>query len=312
MSRQARSGISRAVTGPFHAGELALQRRAGVGDDARDVGRIIRSTIPAGAARYLARQSFAVAASVEREGRVWASLLSGPEGFVRVAGETTLQLAAQPLPGDPLAAALESAGPLGLLVLDPRTRQRLRFNGRGRMTGDGVVLTVEQAYGNCPKYIQRRTLESGGGPAPPGATRIEMRLDDRQRDWIRRADTLFIASAHPRGGADASHRGGRPGFVRLLSPDRLAFEDYAGNGMFNTLGNLVENPRAGLLFVDFESGDLLQLAGRAEVGDDFAVRFDVEAVRETPRGTPLRSRLVEYSPVLPELSRTAPGGISKT
>jgi hypothetical protein len=100
--------------------------------------------------------------------------------------------------------------------------------------------------------------------------------------------------------------------VRLPGADRLAFEDYPGNGMFNTLGNLVENPRAGLLFVDFESGDLLQLACRTEVGADFSVRFDVEAVRETPRGTPLRSRLIEYSPVLPELSHAAADGISNT
>jgi predicted pyridoxine 5'-phosphate oxidase superfamily flavin-nucleotide-binding protein len=231
---------------------------------------------------------------------------------VRIVDERTLHLAARPLPGDPLATALDAGGLLGLLVLDPRTRQRLRFNGRGRLTEDGVVLSVEQAYGNCPKYIQRRMPAGEAEPAPPGATRIATRLDDTQRDWIERADTLFIASAHPRGGADASHRGGRPGFVRLLGADRLAFDDYPGNGMFNTLGNLVESPRAGVLFVDFERGDLLQLAGRAEVGADFSVRFDVEEVRETPRGTPLRSRFVEYSPVLPELSHADRDGISNT
>jgi hypothetical protein len=218
-----------------------------------------------------------------------------------------LRLSTQPLAGDPLADDLAARPELGLLVLDPRTRQRLRFNGRGLLSPDGIDLLVEQAYGNCPKYIQRRQLEvddTAAGAAP--AARATDRLSARQRARIESADTFFIASFHPEGGPDASHRGGFPGFVRVLGPRRLAFDDYPGNGMFNTLGNLVVYPQAGLLFVDFATGDLLQLTGRARVGSDFAVVFEMDAVRETPRGSPLRWSFVEYSPSNPSLSRESP------
>jgi predicted pyridoxine 5'-phosphate oxidase superfamily flavin-nucleotide-binding protein len=126
-------------------------------------------------------------------------------------------------------------------------------------------------------------------------------LDARQGAAIAAADTFFIASWHPAGGADASHRGGRPGFVEVRDERTLEFPDYPGNNMFNTLGNLAGHPRAGLLFADFERGDLLQLTGRARVLGEHAVRIriDVEEVRATPAGTSLRFELVESSPSNP-------------
>jgi predicted pyridoxine 5'-phosphate oxidase superfamily flavin-nucleotide-binding protein len=121
------------------------------------------------------------------------------------------------------------------------------------------------------------------------------------------ADTFFVASWHPAGGADASHRGGQPGFVRVPDERTLEFPDYPGNNMFNTLGNLAGHPRAGLLFVDFERGDLLQITGRAEIRwePETALRVTVEEVLETPGGSPLRFELVEPSPANPPLPVTA-------
>jgi hypothetical protein len=72
--------------------------------------------------------------------------------------------------------------------------------------------------------------------------------------------------------------------------------------MFNTLGNLVGHPRAGLLFVDFATGDVLQITARARVEPGFEVRLDVEEVRETRAASPLRFRLLEYSPAIPARS----------
>lgn len=289
-----------------------MQRRAGQGGQARGLERIIGRRLPEGAGRFLARQRFAVAASLEPSGRVWASLVTGAAGFIGVLDPQLLRLAATPAAADPLAADLAARPELGVLVLDPRTRQRMRFNGRGLLRDDGIYLLVEQAYGNCPKYIQRRPLEPDGGGRRAGRTRVSSSLDARQRAAVARADTLFIASVHPRAGADASHRGGFPGFVAVLGPDRLVFPDYPGNGMFNTLGNLLAHPQAGLLFLDFASGDVLQLTGRAEVLADFAVSFQVDEVRETPGMSPLRFGRVEYSPANPSLSQRAPGGISSS
>jgi predicted pyridoxine 5'-phosphate oxidase superfamily flavin-nucleotide-binding protein len=295
------------VDGPFHSGELEMQARAGVLDEARTVGRIIADRLPSGVERFLGRQRFGVAASLDPSGRVWASLLTGPEGFISAVDSRLLCLAAEPREDDPLGPNLRARPELGLLVLDPRTRQRMRFNGRGLLSPEGVFLLVAQVYGNCPKYIQRRRLEPDGEAPREGSTRVSSTLDPRQRSTVDGADTFFIASFHPEGGADASHRGGHPGFVRAVGPRTLLFPDYPGNGMFNTLGNLAAYPQAGLLFVDFAGGDLLQLTGRAHVRRDVSVAFEIDEVRETPGGSPLRFAFVEYSPAnLPVSHDTEP------
>jgi predicted pyridoxine 5'-phosphate oxidase superfamily flavin-nucleotide-binding protein len=286
----------------FHSGERAVQRRAGVADEARAVGRGIGRTLTPPVARFLGRQRLAVAASLDAEGRVWASLLTGPAGFLSTADSGRLQVVAQPIPGDPLGPNLAVRPELGLLVIDPQTRQRMRFNGRARLSADGLSVDLQQVYGNCPKYIQLREAEPDGVVSPDGP-RVSSRLGAGQRATIGNADTLFIASFHPEGGADASHRGGFPGFVRVLGDERLAFPDYPGNAMFNTLGNLAEYPRAGLLFVDFTTGDVLQVSGRARLEPDFSVRLDIEEVREWRAASPLRFRLVEYSPAIAAATR---------
>ena len=285
----------------FHSGERAVQRRAGVADEARAVGRGIGRTLTPPVARFLARQRLAVAASLDGEGRVWASLLTGPAGFLSATDPGRLSIAAPPIPGDPLGPNLAARSDVGLLVIDPQTRQRMRFNGQARLAMDRLSLDLRQVYGNCPKYIQLREAEADA-LAEPEAPRVTSRLDARQRATIGNADTLFIASFHPEGGADASHRGGFPGFVRVIADDQLAFPDYPGNAMFNTLGNLAEYPQAGLLFVDFATGDVLQVSGRVRVEPDFAVRLDLDEVRETRAASPLRFRLLEYSPAIPSQS----------
>jgi len=187
-------------------------------------------------------------------------------------------------------------------VIDPTTRQRMRFNGRGLVSPDGLFLRTQQVYGNCPKYIQKRRLRADAKAPEPGRVAVSRQLSDGQRAWIEETDTLFIASFHPEGGADASHRGGQPGFVKTTGPSELDFPDYPGNTMFNTLGNLSAYPQAGLLLVNFESGDALQLTGRARIDQDFTVRYKVDEVRETPHGSALRYDFVEYSPTNPPVT----------
>jgi len=284
----------------YHAGEIGIQERLGVRDEADGLRRILREEIPQNAAAVLAVQRLAIAATVDAARRPWASLLTGPEGFIAAVDAQLLRLAV-PAGGDALLRAnLEACADLGLLVLDPYTRLRLRLNGRGMLTPEGIYLLVSQVYGNCQKYIQKRRIVSEPGAAP-GVTRSAGSLDLRQQALLARADTLFLATWDPDGGADASHRGGRPGFVTVLDERRVEFPDYPGNKMFNSLGNIARHPRAGLLFADFATGDLLQLTGTARlVGEtSLALRIEVEEVRETPAAAGLRMELLEPFPANP-------------
>jgi hypothetical protein len=286
-------------SGPYHDGERQVQRRVGVVREAEALARMVSRSVTPAMARFLSTQRMAVAATLDGGGRPWASLLTGDAGFVQAVDDRLLLLAARPDESDPLSANLRHRPELGLLLIDPRTRQRIRANGRGLLSSEGVFLRTDAVYGNCPKYIQKRRIIAETEPEPSAVVRAAA-LDARQRSWIASADTFFIASFDAEGGPDASHRGGRPGFVRVLDAHRLAFPDYPGNNTFNTLGNLVRHPRAGLLFVDFTSGAVLQLTGRTEVlfAPERAVTFEVEDVVER-RGASARWELVEPSPSNP-------------
>jgi uncharacterized protein len=198
-----------------------------------------------------------------------------------------------------------------MLVIEPATRRRVRVNGHAELLPDGgLLLRAAEVFGNCQKYIQAREwgeVETDAAATPGQHTDA---LTASQHEWVARADTCFIASTHPEGGVDASHRGGQPGFVSVLDDGRLVLPDYAGNTMFQTLGNLAGNAHAGLLFVDFESGSTLQLTGSAEIiwdadriapypGAERLVEFTVAQVRETRGVTPLRGRLLGFSPFNP-------------
>jgi uncharacterized protein len=166
-------------------------------------------------------------------------------------------------------------------------------------------------YGNCQKYIQAREWQAQVGPAktlPRVSTADTLTADQQQ--WIATADTFFIASAHDDGGADASHRGGTPGFVQVLSARRLVWPDYSGNNMFQTLGNLTVNPHAGLLFIDFAHGRTLQLTGTAVLqweesrvaqyaGAERLVEFELTQAVEITGGHSLRWRFIAPSPFNP-------------
>jgi uncharacterized protein len=297
---------------PFHRGELAVQERAGVTELAQKIGRNIQTSLPAPAIDLLREQRLAVLAGRDAAGRIWTSALTGEPGFIQALDPGRLAIQAELAAGDPLAASLSGGTVAGLLVINPATLRRIRINGKAERGPDGgVLLRIAEAFGNCQKYIQVRTVSASVAPRQ-GETSVRRAsvLDAAQRAWIARADTFFIGSANPEGGADASHRGGNPGFVQVLDERHLAWPDYAGNNMFQTLGNLQLDPRAGLLFVEFERGDTLQLTGRAEViweparlldypGAQRLVELSVDEVVQIGAASTLRWELREYSPYNP-------------
>ncbi|MGY4391901.1 pyridoxamine 5'-phosphate oxidase family protein [Streptomyces virginiae] len=295
------------MAGVYHWGSLAVQERVGVRGPAEHVGRSIGTGIRDVAAAFLELQPHLVVGAADGLGRMWASLLTGPPGFVRATGPHRISVVGAVPAGDPLAEASATDGTrIGTIALDPRTRRRMRLNGTLAATPRGFAVEAERVFANCPKYLQRRQplelVEEGGGVMSRGEA-----LTPGQVRAVRRADTFFIATTAEADGVDASHRGGLPGFVEVLSPVELAWPDYAGNAMFLTLGNLTVDPRAGLLFPDWESGAVLQLTGRArtEFGADGSrrTRFRVESVVESVHPGRLLWSTPEYSPHLGSTTR---------
>jgi uncharacterized protein len=284
----------------YHPGESAAQERAGLVEQAEYSRGAIGATIPPPARAFLTEQPMLVVGAADRDGRMWASLLTGRPGFLSVSGPQTLEIAARPVADDPLARVLDRPTMVGALALEPATRRRMRINGRSTPIttphGGGLRVTADQVYANCPKYIQARHPHETGDPAPPVLVSDTRELTGPQQAWLEHADTFFVATRSAAGDADASHRGGNPGFVQVRSASELVWPDYIGNAMLMTLGNLQQDAAAGLLAVDWDSGATLQLTGRATVdwdapetlpGAQRAVRFHLEqAVQIAHAGSP--------------------------
>jgi len=303
---------------PFHEGELELQERTGKRAMLEVAGRqAIRPFMPDQHRIFFAQLPFIVAGGVDREGWPWAFLITGSPGFIQSPDEVTLEVASLLDTAHPLKGLLENGARLGFLGIELPTRRRNRANGRITEIDDGGFrFQVDQSFGNCPQYIQNRSVDFIREPASAStdtAYATFSALDEDAQAMIRAADTFFVASyvnANERPeveGVDVSHRGGRPGFVKI-DGNTLTIPDYPGNYYFNTLGNFLLNPKAGLVFADFETGDMLLLSGTVElVGEDErevqafkgaegAWRFHLHQGIHVRDGLPFRSKLSDYSP----------------
>ncbi|HJV83350.1 pyridoxamine 5'-phosphate oxidase family protein [Noviherbaspirillum sp.] len=295
---------------PFHAGEIAAQERVGVRSQMEKVGRVaLRDYMPQQHRDFFPLLPTFFVGGSDDDGRLWASLLWGEPGFMQSPDPVSLRIASSLQQDDPLAAAMRPGYALGGLGLQFETRRRNRVNGLvSDMGAQGFTLGVQQSFGNCAKYIQTRER------LPLLEQRVTQRtagvgiLPDAARALIRQCDTFFIASAAGQA-VDVSHRGGRPGFVQVDAQGGLMWPDFQGNNLFNTIGNLLADGRAGLLFIDFEQGDLLHLSGRADVVwegpqvDGFAgakrmLRFAPERFVFRQGALPMRWVLRESSPHL--------------
>jgi predicted pyridoxine 5'-phosphate oxidase superfamily flavin-nucleotide-binding protein len=292
----------------FHSGEIAVQERAGVRDTAEDVGEGILDRVVPSAKEFLERRQLAVLGTIDSDFRVWASVVTGEPGFIQVVDDRTVRITPRPSPSDPLFANLVAEHHVAMFAPDFVTPRRVRVNGRGKTRDGQVYIRTEEVYGNCRRYMQeriflgiRQTRRSDEANVGRGSL-----LSAQQQQQISHADTFFIATDHPQHGADVSHKGGSPGFVRIIDARHLVLPDYNGNSMFNTLGNIAVNPRAGLLFMDFESGRTLQLTGSASVdwsperarsiaAAERVVDFDIEEIIDNSLGFPLIAKFRQFS-----------------
>lgn len=291
----------------FHAGELAVQHRAGVQREAERLAPMLAvAELSGGMAGFLAGRTFLVITGRDQSGRLWTSPLLGPPGFLDARSAAELAVHAAIPAGDPLYG-IAAGQKVGMTAVEFATRRRVRINGILTAAASNLLtIEVEQAYGNCPQYIQPRLLEpSRGSGRDLAAVRRATALSDDDAQLIRSADTFFLGTVNPERGADASHRGGAAGFVRLDGTSRLWWPDYPGNNLFNSLGNLAADPEAALLFVNFPGGRALQLSGTAgvewdhagEPGDDAGTgRRVVFTIQDLISGRPLGARETLHAP----------------
>lgn len=294
---------------PFNADERAAQLRAGL-----TPGRTapIRPFMPEQHRAFFPLLTYLFTATPDERGWPLASVLTGPRGFITSPDPTTLRIDALPQAGDPAEPGFAAGTEIGLLGLDLATRRRNRANGSIVSRDQGLTVRIAQSFGNCPQYIQTRSVPATNtdGRGVVSASVDLDRLDEAARDLIESADTFFVASRGrnelgAEGGFDMSHRGGRPGFVAVQG-ETIVIPDFRGNGFFNTLGNLLGDPRAGLLFIDFSNGDLLQIQGTVTIdwqpegseptGAERLWRVKVERAWRTRSAFPSGSTFGEFSP----------------
>ncbi|MCZ2720279.1 pyridoxamine 5'-phosphate oxidase family protein [Marinomonas sp. 15G1-11] len=311
--------ITQKIGSPFHQGEQSLQERIGKKETMDGIGRrAVRSFMPAQHREFFRQLPFVVVGSVDNQNNPWASMVFGEAGFIQSPTETSLSLSTRVIAGDPLQDSINETGrPLGLLGIELMSRRRNRVNVRiGEVNDNMIALNVDQSFGNCPQYIQTRHYQyvrPVGSMSPSHTVEHFSNLDKMANKLIDNADTFFVASFVPaleqpvREGVDVSHRGGMPGFVKREG-NQLTIPDFPGNHFFNTLGNFLINPKAGLLFPDFITGDLLQLTGSVELlleddpevlsfrGAERAWRFTVIQGQWLKDALPFRSLSAEYSP----------------
>lgn len=166
------------------------------------------------------------------------------------------------------------------------TRRRNKFAGklvevrRGKSSRSVEFdLVVNEAIGECPKYITVRQLV----PFPKASPKVVhkrpiMSEDDRLAEdaisFILSSDTVFLGTTYSASPNDArvypshvgmNHRGGRPGFIRVRPSDgrTIVLPDFSGNRIMTSLGNIEATPLASLTFVNFTTGDVLYVTGNA-------------------------------------------------
>ena len=262
----------------WHAGERAVQERAGVTEIADRLLGTQEPVVPPLAREFLDEQPWIVLGAADPHSRMWAVPLYGEPGFVSTPDEHTVHIAARPLEAGPLTRV---EGAVGGLAIEPGTKRRMRFNGRASTDEHGITIALEQVYSNCPKYIAKRHPM----PRPASPVRHDG-LDDAGLRVLANADTAFVATRAPEG-ADVSHRGGPPGFL-TAHDGTISWPDFQGNALFNTLGNLVVDPACGLTVIDPEDGTTLYVTGTATVADDRRVTLTPTSVIRLTGAAPLR------------------------
>lgn len=271
----------------YHSGEREIQNLIGEVQIANRNGSVITNTIIKGAINFIEKQPMAIVSSKSRDGNIWVSLLIGDFGFTKVPDPNSIVFRRDLItsnPDDIFYDNIQFHSHIGSLFIELDTRRRFRINGHCSLHGTEIAVKIEEAYPNCPKYIQRRVISLPEYFKKTESSKVEgNNLADAEIQWIKDADTFFVGSCSAEGKLDASHRGGNPGFIEILEDGDLKIPDFSGNSLYNTFGNIFQNPNVGLVFIDFEMGQTLQLTGKANLLFDQLSESDLLRTNGTGR-----------------------------
>ena len=283
----------------FHAGERAFHSRVGVSHPF-DMDELAEPVMPMEHSIFFARLLYFAIATLDSQGYPIVTLLTRPvmanevkEGFITALGPQQLTMTATPAAADPFVSALLNDSPTYFagVGIDFTNRRRNKvagklkeshveaFNFDPARSFIDISLHTTESLGNCPKYITVRKLK----PLSRTPTHVPTeagKLDAQCRAVINRASTIYIATRHLNDDDDTAHdmgvnhRGGTPGFVRVLDEPTnadgsggvsyLILPDFSGNRLYQSLGNIESDQLAGVIFIDFTTGDTLQVSGAAE------------------------------------------------
>lgn len=281
--------------------------------------------------------------TLDNDGRPWTTLWGGESGLARPLGGGIIGIRT-PVPGryDPIVEALVGKQATGEVVreegkgrmvsgltIDLEKRKRVKMYGRmvagaflsredealgteETIAEIQLVLKIEQSLGNCPKYLNRKHVVPL--VSQPELFDFSPHLSQRALALLEKADLFFLSSSNHDKDMDTNHRGGPPGFLRVVSNEHsgavIVWPEYSGNRLYQTLGNLVLNPLAGLCIPDFDTGDMLYFTGKTEVlvGQDaakvlprsnLAVRLTITEARFVKSALSFRAQAGELSPYNP-------------
>ncbi|WP_448551243.1 2Fe-2S iron-sulfur cluster-binding protein [Thalassotalea montiporae] len=306
----------------FHADEIAVQARLGIAEKVAHYSKgFIRDAMPEQHREFFCQLPMVVLGMVDHDGFPWALPLYGKPGFIQSPSDTQLTLEATPDLASLFALDVHHGQKIGLLGIELETRRRNRMNGTIReISSQSLAIEVEQSFGNCPQYIQTRAfnyneLESSAYQADPTGFEhltLATNIAPSSKSLIESADTFFIASRtrdfneDKRTGIDASHRGGKPGFVKVTG-NSLSFPDFSGNKFFNTLGNITSDGRVGLYFPNYATGDAVFLTGQASIAWQHKALPDIKGAERIIEVTVEKSVFISgYLPVTGELVENSP------
>lgn len=293
----------------WHQGELTVQKRAGTYQLMAEIGpKFIRQFMPQQHRDFFQSLSmlfigYSDSSPNQAASISYASVLFGAVGFIRSPSETELIINTQDSMGDFNNNSVNVGDRIGLVGIEFDTKRRNRINAIVTdISQKNITVSILQSYGNCPKYIQSKKLIINRH-YDRSTTASHVEFNDLVRNIIAKADTFFIASSFNDGkemnnrGVDMSHRGGEAGFISINEDGQLLVPDYVGNGFFNTLGNLVENPIASLLFCDWQQGISLQLTVSGETLWHNDVLTDNDNDNNNEEGQQKVERTLRFTPL---------------